>query len=201
MTTQGQSLRFRMSEDRDVAMVRRLFRHSFQAQCGPYHLDQVRIALASGLGAADRLFAQGKGLVAEIDATAVGAGAWQDGVHSLPGQPPLRGLNDQLVASLRGICIAPAMAGHGVGRRLVHALIAEVARRNFTHVMLNATLGAAPLYERCGFTARAHFDVPCGEGLAVPCVLMDRPIARGSAALSIATTARQIGGSAGVGSP
>lgn len=52
--------------------------------------------------------------------------------------------------------------GHGVGGRLLEALVAEAARQGFAQVVLNAQLAALGFYERFGFVAEGEVFMEAG---------------------------------------
>ncbi len=79
-------------------------------------------------------FAHGTGVVAERDGSVVGTA--------------LRWLWGTDRATLGLVIVSPALQGHGIGRRLMTALLQDSGRRN---VLLHATAEGEPLYERLGF--------------------------------------------------
>ena len=62
---------------------------------------------------------------------------------------------------IRGMAVAPALRGFGVGRRLLEACLAFAADNGGGEVWCNARTTAAGFYRRQGFTeVSAEFDVP-----------------------------------------
>ncbi len=77
-------------------------------------------------------------------------------------------------AELNALYVAPAAAGHGVGRcLLVHA--EEIAwRREVRALKLKSTLNAVSFYERCGYRRLRRSTHRLASGLRLPCVEMTR---------------------------
>jgi len=82
------------------------------------------------------------------------------------------------VLAIGGLAVAPAVQGHGVGRRLVAGAVSAAAARGATKVtlrVLGPNAGARRLYERCGFVVegvlRGEFLI---DGELVDDVLMAR---------------------------
>ena len=88
----------------------------------PHRLEDWRFALTYGAG-----------VVAERDGDIVGAA--------------LRLLWGTDRATLGLVLVSPALQGHGIGRRLMTALLKDTGRRN---VLLHATAGGQVLYEGLG---------------------------------------------------
>jgi ribosomal protein S18 acetylase RimI-like enzyme len=85
------------------------------------------------------------------------------------------------VLEIQGLAVDPDRSGHGTGRLLVEAAVAEAARRGARKVtlrVLGPNTTARRLYERCGFvvegTLRAEFHL---DGRDVDDVLMARQLA------------------------
>ena len=102
----------------------------------PHRLEDWRFALAHGTG-----------VVAERDGRVVGTA--------------LRWLWGTDRATLGLVIVSPALQGHGIGRRLMTALLQDTGRRN---VLLHATAEAQALYERLGF--RSVGEIRQHQGIA-----------------------------------
>ena len=77
----------------------------------------------------------GEGIVAETDGMVIGTiMAWRYGAD---------------YATLGMVIVSPAAQGHGLGRRLMEAMLAQLPGRS---VVLNATDEGLPLYRKLGFT-------------------------------------------------
>jgi ribosomal protein S18 acetylase RimI-like enzyme len=102
----------------------------------PHRLEDWRFALAHGTG-----------VVAERDGGIVGTA--------------LRWLWGTDRATLGLVIVSPALQGHGIGRRLMTALLQDTGRRN---VLLHATAEGQALYERLGF--RSVGEIRQHQGIA-----------------------------------
>jgi ribosomal protein S18 acetylase RimI-like enzyme len=68
-------------------------------------------------------------------------------------------------ATLGVVIVAPALQGHGIGRRLASALLQDTGRR---HVLLHATAEGQGLYERLGFRKVGQIRQHQGIARAAP---------------------------------
>ena len=102
----------------------------------PHRLEDWRFALAHGTG-----------VVAERDGGIVGTA--------------LRWLWGTDRATLGLVIVSPALQGHGIGRRLMTALLQDTGRRN---VLLHATAEGQALYEQLGF--RSVGEIRQHQGIA-----------------------------------
>jgi len=102
----------------------------------PHRLEDWRFALAYGTG-----------IVAECEGRIVGTA--------------LRWLWGTDRATLGLVIVSPALQGHGIGRRLMTALLQDTGRRN---ILLHATAEGRALYERLGF--RSVGEIRQHQGIA-----------------------------------
>jgi N-acetylglutamate synthase-like GNAT family acetyltransferase len=88
------------------------------------------------------------------------------------------------IAEIRQLWVDEHQRGHGVGRNLVDAAIAEAIARGCQSVWtLSYTFQAPGLYEKCGFLRVAELpDWPPGHAHIVLCRQLDNPGADGSRA-------------------
>jgi N-acetylglutamate synthase-like GNAT family acetyltransferase len=64
----------------------------------------------------------------------------------------------------------------GLGRRILEACEAAARREGFTRLALVATLAGVPLYLAYGFEPMGEHDVTMPDGVAIPCVSMEKEI-------------------------
>jgi GNAT superfamily N-acetyltransferase len=62
----------------------------------------------------------------------------------------------------------------GLGTQILQACEAAARAEGFRKLALMATLPGFPLYERYGFTADAHVDIPFPDGLSIPGIAMQK---------------------------
>ncbi|MEH3048655.1 GNAT family N-acetyltransferase [Sphingomonas adhaesiva] len=104
----------------------------------------------------EMMLALGDGQVAVIDDTVVGTAlTWRFGADTDPAK----------AATIGMVIVSPAAQGMGIGRRLMEALLGEVAGRS---VMLNATEEGLPLYRKLGFVETGAIVQHQGAAFAVP---------------------------------
>ena len=110
-------------------------------------------------------------LVAEVDGEVAGYVALGH---------PTRLESNRHVLSLRGLAVAPAHQGRGLGRALLEAALAaarERGARRLTLRVLSTNPGARALYEACGFTVEGVLrDEFLLDGRYVDDVLMARDL-------------------------
>ncbi|HYF62453.1 MAG TPA: GNAT family N-acetyltransferase [Herpetosiphonaceae bacterium] len=87
-------------------------------------------------------------------------GAGLAGVATLALDPP-PGADDPRAWRLRGMAVAPAHQGRGLGRRLIEACVEHARRRGGSQIWCLGRTGAAPFYRSLGFALLgAEFDLP-----------------------------------------
>ncbi|HEX5615214.1 MAG TPA: GNAT family N-acetyltransferase [Acidimicrobiia bacterium] len=119
-------------------------------------------AATTDLGALYREFVVRDGVVAGALAAPRLVRSWRKVVETLRYPAAIGALPD---AEILAVAVDPALAGTGIGSRLVGAATDELARRGVTAVKVVAgadNVAALRLYERCGFTARERVAVHHG---------------------------------------
>ncbi|QXC61922.1 GNAT family N-acetyltransferase [Aquihabitans sp. G128] len=86
------------------------------------------------------------GFVAEVDGEVVGI-AFLAVVERVPGP----GVWDRRSGYVQSVYVDPAHRGHGLGRRLVDAVVGEAGTGGLQYVSVHPSERSFPLYERAGF--------------------------------------------------
>lgn len=91
-------------------------------------------------------------------------------------------LNDQVVgfSALTGDTISaayvhPKQCRRGVGRALVDALEAHARSRNFSRILVTASLTGEPLYKSCGYNVVESVSVPV-DGTPLSCTRLQKTL-------------------------
>lgn len=147
-----------------AALVERSFRGLGAAHYAPAALDAAlgpAIRIDRGLVEAGTYFA------AERDGALCGCGGWSAQIATARDAPL-----PSPRAEVRAMFVAPEHAGRGVGRALLEAAEAAIARAGFPVAYLLATRSGLAFYRRAGYTALAEHVIalPGGEALAVTCM-------------------------------
>ena len=80
-------------------------------------------------------------------------------------------------ARVRAMFVRADWTRRGLGRRILEACEAAARAEGFVRLGLVATLPGLPLYLAYGFTQLEEHDVVMPDGVAIPCVSMEKPIA------------------------
>lgn len=129
----------------------------------------------------ESLLRLGEGAVAEQDGKIVGtAMGWPYGPDA---------------AYLGMVIVAPALQGHGIGRRVMEAMIERLGKRA---ILLNATPEGLPLYERLGFQPIGTIHQHQGAAFTVPITELGpnervRPMGRGDEAAIVELDSKALG--------
>ena len=148
---------------------------------GYYSPAQVEHALVHVFGVDTQLVDDGTYYLIEDGATIAAAGGWS-ARRTLYGGDQMKGAEDPRLdpatdpARIRAFFVHPSMSRRGLARRLYERCEADAARAGFRSFELMATLPGEPLYRALGFAAREAASVPLPGGLALPLLVMSRPI-------------------------
>ena len=161
MSSDGLTLR--PIRETDVDAVRRLQAESFAALATALHSPAQIAAHVALIMAPDyaRDLLSNNLLVAEApDGALVATAGW------------CRVPDDDAVARLRKVFVAPDRAGQGLGRRMVEA--AEQAARDagFSRFRVRANANAEAFYARLGYRPVRREEMPTAGGVALPTVIM-----------------------------
>jgi GNAT superfamily N-acetyltransferase len=81
-------------------------------------------------------------------------------------------------ARVRAMFVRHDWTRRGLGRRILEECEAAARREGFRELALMATLPGVPLYLAYGFRPLDEVDIVLPDGVVVPGVAMDRPVAR-----------------------
>lgn len=79
------------------------------------------------------------------------------------------------VGRIRKVFVEPALAGRGLGRRLVEAAEARAGATGVRSFVVRANLNAVTFYERLGYRATGPGGMTVG-GVEVPMTMMEKPV-------------------------
>jgi GNAT superfamily N-acetyltransferase len=130
----------------------------------------------------DALLADGTYFVFEIDGEPVACGGWSRRDKLYTGSGDAAGdarLLDPATepARVRAMFTRSDWTRRGLGRRILKACEEAAKREGFRKLALGATLSGLPLYLAYGFEPVEEFDVTMPDGVTIPCVSMEKPIA------------------------
>lgn len=115
------------------------------------------------------LLASGRYFIAEAQGRAIGCGGWS------PERPDSQEVVDG-VGHVRHFAVVADWIGHGVGRALYRRCEDQARVAGVRCFDAFSTLNGEPFYLALGFARVAPFDVAMGEGVALPSLLMRKPL-------------------------
>ena len=159
----------RIAELDDEAAVTALTQASYSALMpAAYDQDLLSKVLPIIARANPKLLASGSYYVAvSADGAIIGAGGW---TRERPGS----GAIEEGRGHIRHFAIHPDWIGRGVGRALVERAVREAESHSIRRLECNSSLNAVDFYRRLGFINVRAIDVPLGEHLRMPAMLMER---------------------------
>ena len=130
----------------------------------------------------EQLLADGTYFVVEVGGEPVACGGWSRRDRLYTGSGEAAGgarLLDPATepARIRAMFTRADWTRRGLGRRILEACEAAAKREGFRMLALGATLSGLPLYLAYGFEEVEEFDVTMPDGVTIPCVAMEKPIA------------------------
>ena len=174
----------RVAKPADVPALRELIAQSVRGlSTGEYSPEQIESALTHVLGVDSQLVADGTYYVVEDAAQLVAAGGWS-ARQTLYGGDQSKGDADLTIdptsapARIRAFFVHPDWVRRGLARQIYNACETAARERGFRRFELVATMPGVPLYRALGFVDVESVDVPLPDGLALPCIRMERPISR-----------------------
>jgi GNAT superfamily N-acetyltransferase len=150
-------------------------------------LTEAEIAASFGIMGLDtQLVADRTYFLVEANGVLAGCGGWSrratlyggDHTTAVRDPAPLDPAKD--AARVRAMYTDPAFTRRGVGRLILSLCEAAAAAEGFTRVQLMATLAGIPLYRACGYAEIERTSGGPVNGVAVPLVLMGKPLTLGS---------------------
>lgn len=157
------ALTLRPIRDADIDAVRRLQAESFAALATGDHTPAqiaAHVALIMAPDYAGELLSNNI-LVAEApDGRLVATAGW------------CRVPDDDGAARLRKVFVDPALAGQGIGRRMVEAAEDSARAAGFRRFRVRSNANAERFYARLGYRATGKGDMPAPGGATLPVVFM-----------------------------
>jgi len=189
------TVRIRLAEAGDIPLLRELIEASVRGlQAGDYSAAQLEGALRTVYGVDTQLIADGTYFAAEEmeaaggkwlgakssgGALLVGCGGWGKR-KTLFGGDQFAGREDSLLdpardaAKIRAFFVHPAWARRGVGGMILAACEAAAWEAGFRRLEMGATLTGVPFYRAKGYAELEAAEVPLGDGLTLPIVVMGK---------------------------
>ena len=189
------TIRIRLAEACDIPMLGELIEASVRGlQAGDYSAAQLENALRTVYGVDTQLIADGTYFAAEeTDASGaqspgakssggallVGCGGWSRR-KTLFGGDQFAGREDSLLdpardaAKIRAFFVHPAWARRGIGGMILEACEAAAGAAGFRRLEMGATLTGVPFYRAKGYAELEAAEVPLGDGLTLPIVVMGK---------------------------
>jgi len=191
-------IRIRLAEAGDIPSLRELIEVSVRGlQAGDYSAAQLESALRTVYGVDTQLIADGTYFAAEeTDASGaqspggkslggktwggallVGCGGWSRR-KTLFGGDQFAGREDSLLdpardaAKIRAFFVHPAWARRGIGGMILEACETAAGAAGFRRLEMGATLTGVPFYRAKGYAELEAAEVPLGDGLTLPIVIM-----------------------------
>ena len=187
------NIRIRVAEARDIPLLRELIEASVRGlQAGDYSAAQLESALRTVYGVDTQLIADGTYFAAEeMEASGgessgakssggvrlVGCGGWSKR-KTLFGGDQFAGREDSLLdpatdaAKIRAFFVHPVWARRGIGGMILEACEAAAWAAGFRRLEMGATLTGVPFYRAKGYAELEAAEVPLGDGLTLPIVIM-----------------------------
>lgn len=155
----------------DLADVTRLLEISYRQLMPSAYGQAATEALLPIIGRAKpELLASGSYYLAVTDEGAViGAGGWTTG-------RPGTGEIEAATGHIRHVATDPSWTGKGVGRALMQRSFERARAAGIRRLECYSSLNAVDFYRRVGFKEVRRIDVPVGEDLIMPSLLMERAL-------------------------
>ncbi len=173
----------RVAEPADAAAIEALMKESGAALFpAGYDERQSESAVRYVAEVDEMLLDDGTYFVFEVDGEPVACGGWSRRDKLYTGSGDAAGdarLLDPATESARVRAMFTRLdwTRRGLGRRILEACEEAARREGFRKLALGATLSGLPLYLAYGFEPVEEFEVTMPDGVAIPCVAMEKPIA------------------------
>ena len=172
----------RMATMQDVPALKELIPTSArELSKGYYTPQQAESAIKYIFGVDTQLIADKTYYIAEADGQVMGCGGWSKR-KTLYGGDQMKTEQDPLLdpeqdaGRIRAFFIHPEWARKGIGRRIIEACEEAAKADGFTRMELGATLPGEPLYAAMGYEVTDRFDIPMGDGTALPAAHMKKQL-------------------------
>ena len=175
--------RLRVAEPADAAAIEVLMKESGAALFpAGYNQRQSESAVRFVAAVDEMLLDDGTYFVFEVDGEPVACGGWSRRDKLYTGSGDAAGdarLLDPATepARVRAMFTRSDWTRRGLGRRILEACEEAARREGFRKLALGATLSGLPLYLAYGFEPVEEFEVTMPDGVVIPCVAMEKPIA------------------------
>jgi GNAT superfamily N-acetyltransferase len=178
-------IHIRLAEARDIPLLRELIEASVRGlQLTDYSAAQLESALRTVYGVDTQLISDRTYFAAEETESSgagllVGCGGWSKR-KTLYGGDQFAGREDSLLdpakdaAKIRAFFVHPAWARRGIGGMILEACEAAAEAAGFRRLEMGATLTGVPFYRVKGYAELEAAEVPLGDGLTLPIVLMGK---------------------------
>jgi len=157
--------------------------HGLQAAC--YSREQREAAIGPVFGVDRQLIADGTYFVVEQDGMILGCGGWSrrravfGGDRERPAEDAgLDPASDP--ARIRAFFVHPDWARRGIGSCILSACEDAAREWGFRSAVLVATLAGEPLHGAFGYRVEERYEVPLGDGVALPVVRMAKELRGGT---------------------
>ena len=174
-------LNLRLATRDDLPSLRRLMDEAIARLQAAYLSPELVEASRLIMGLDTQLIEDGTYFAVESAGEIVGCGGWSrratlfGGDHS-PGRDASLLDPRTDAARVRAMYTHPSQVRRGVGRSILGACEAAMAREGFRRCELAATLAGEPLYRACGYRQVERFFAATPLGIDVPLVLMAKDI-------------------------
>jgi GNAT superfamily N-acetyltransferase len=172
----------RVATPEDAAGIELLMKESGAAIFPRYYDERQSASAVRYVAELDRaLLADGTYFVVDNGAELVACGGWSRRDRLYTGSGDSEG-DDRLLdpasepARVRAMFVRDDWTRRGLGRRILEACEAAARREGFRRLALGATLSGLPLYLSYGFEPVEDLNVALEDGVALPCVSMEKPI-------------------------
>jgi GNAT superfamily N-acetyltransferase len=166
----------------DEAALHALMKESAEVLFRRFYDERQSTSAVRHVAQIDRMLLEdGTYFVLEADGEPVACGGWsrRDRLYTGSGDADgdARALDPATEpARVRAMFVRADWTRRGLGRRILEACEAAARREGFTRLALVATLAGVPLYLAYGFEPTGEHDVTMPDGVAIPCVSMEKEI-------------------------
>jgi GNAT superfamily N-acetyltransferase len=166
----------------DEAALHALMKESAEVLFRRFYDERQSASAVRHVAQIDRMLLEdGTYFVLEADDEPVACGGWsrRDRLYTGSGDADgdARALDPATEpARVRAMFVRADWTRRGLGRRILEACEAAARREGFTRLALVATLAGVPLYLAYGFEPMGEHDVTMPDGVAIPCVSMEKEI-------------------------